>query len=218
MGGGKTPKQKISKQEVHQAQQATAKWNERIDDGYLALEKQGVKDASQDHSGVIGGRSSADLAIAERAGLRDAVAAGASNRDVTSLGNTIADAETTRRVDTDAQAMAMKDSRRVAMTGVGQDVAHTAGAGLRDAAQIGGARANNKVQNKIMVDNAKFGAVMDVVGGAASGAALRSEGFRMGKSGLSRTHEGGLRGAALDNPELDKKGNQIGWTQLAGGF
>ena len=217
-GGSKTPKQKISAKERMQAKQATAKWNERIDDGYIQLEKDGIREASADHSGVIGGRASADVAIAERAGLRQAVRAGASNRDVTSFGNTIAGAETTRRVDTDNQALSMKDSRRLGMAKVGQDVAQTSSSGLREAAQLGSLRAQTEVENRILKDNAKFGAMMDIAGGAASGAALRAEGFRMNKSGLQRTHGSGLRGKPLADPDLTKKGNNMSWSQLAGGL
>jgi hypothetical protein len=223
MGGDGPEKQKASAQEVEQATNAAARWNERIDDGYLALEGEAIADARTDHSGVIGARSSADIAQQEAAGLRQAVSAGGSNRDVAELGNTVASAESTRKVDVAQQAQTLKDSRMLEVAKVGQDVAATTASGLRKSAILGSSRASNEVQNKVLTDNAKFNAKLSAASGMANGLALRNEGFRLNTEGMQRTNETGLRGASLGlqgkdlTEHLAKKGNNVGYSQLAMG-
>ena len=65
MSGGGAPKQEISEAEKFQGEQAVARWNERVGDGYLDLEKDAVADSKLDHSDLFEGMASADLSHAE---------------------------------------------------------------------------------------------------------------------------------------------------------
>jgi hypothetical protein len=219
MGGSSAPKQKISSEEKDMAVQAASRWNERIDDGYLDLEKQAIADAGLDHTNLIGGRSSADLAISERAGLRGVVGSGGSNRDVAEFGNTIAGASTTQDVDSASQAQSMRDTKRLGVSKLGSDIALTSSGGLRNAAANASSRSMNKVDNQILKSNAKTNAVLSAASGFASGAALRNEGFRMTKQGLAKTNAPGFNNKAPSGADLEKSGNRISYTDmLPGGF
>lgn len=221
---GDAPEQKPSQAEVTQARNAANRWNERVNEGYLELEKQALADSQVDHSQYIGGRASADLAAQEQQGLRALVGAGGQANDLLSLGNTVAEAETTQDVDTASQATQLRDARMVEMGKVGQDVAANAESGLRSAAHLGASRANNKLNNKILTDNAKFAAVMSAASGAANGAAMRADGFRLTKSGMQKTHEGWSNGSKIQfaddaarQAHFDKPGNSLGWTDMLKG-
>lgn len=217
--GGSTPKQRPSAQEVEQARAAAQRWNERIDDGYLQLEREGVADAYNDHSGYIGGRASADLAKEESKGVQQTAALGGI-RDMQALGRTTTAAEATQEVDAAQTAQRYRDNRMIEMGKVGQDVAATGAAGLRNSAALGHERAAGKLQAKILEDNSRFAAGMQAASGLANGMAMRAEGFRVGKDGLRRTHEKGLFGAkplseSMSAEEYEahqnKAGNRVGW-------
>ena len=221
MGGDEPEKQGPSAQEKSQAKNAASRWNERIDDGYLRLEKQAVADARTDHSGVIGARSSADLAQQEAQGLRQAVAAGGSSGDISEFGNAVAAADSTREVDVAQQAQNLQDARMLDVAKVGQNVAGNAESGLRAASVLGASRASNELQNKVLEDNAKFSAKLSAASGFANGLGLRDQGYRLNTSGMQRTNEKGLRGASLGlqgqelEDHLAKPGNSSSYTQLA---
>lgn len=221
--GGKTPEQKISPEEIQYAQTAAARWNERIDDGFLEVEQQAVADAGMDHFNFIAGRNSAEMARAERVGYDQLRKGGGTANDLRDFGNTITAASTMSDVDSATRSQSLRDSRRLNVAKVGQDVALTASSGLANAAQQGNERALTTVQNKIAEGNAKVNAISDAVGGAVTGATLRADGYRLTKEGMQRTHNPGLRGTPLSEETLNsedyqkKASNRIGWTSLMSG-
>ena len=65
--GGKAPDQQETAAEKIAAQNASQRWSERVNDGYLDLEKRQIADSTRDMTSVIHGRASADVARQERA-------------------------------------------------------------------------------------------------------------------------------------------------------
>lgn len=74
MASGDAPEQEVSAAEVTQFQEAKNRWNQRIDDGLLDLEKRAVAESKFNHSEHLAGQGSAELAMQEekamQAGLR----------------------------------------------------------------------------------------------------------------------------------------------------
>jgi len=189
MGGSSTPKQKTSQSEIAQAQQAIAKHNERIDDGFAALEARMVDEArSEDFSNFLGGRSSADVAATEKDAYqaKTATPGAMSLRDFSSTGDAVASGVRQSEVDAVVSNESLRDTNRLGAAKVGQDVSELTAASLKSAARRGSDTAAQKVQNDILKSNARTQAVLTVANGALQGATLRADGYRFSKGGLQK--------------------------------
>ena len=209
MSSSKAPKQEISKQERIQSQRAAEKWNERIDDGYLELEMEAVADSELDHSGRIAGQASGDVALAEADALSSEMSAGGPTaRGLSDLGNTINAAVTTADVDAKSEAQKLKDTKMLGVSKLGSDVSLNTSNALKTSAGLGASRAVNKLQNETLVNNSKASALMTAAEGLGTGMMMRSNGYRLGKGGLTRIDTGGNEGLRKQPQGIGAGGQQ----------
>ena len=162
-GGGDTPEVKPSQSEVLAGREGVDKWNERQDDGYVQLEQDAITDASRDHSNMLQGRASADLA--GQTGL--AYQAAANTGSAFALGNTanVASAANSQGMNAALQAnQTVNDQKKLGVIQTGQDVTKSNDGILSSQVNRQLQSSISDVQNDIMVSNAKTQAIMDVVG------------------------------------------------------
>lgn len=180
---GSSPQVTESAAEKQAATNAQNRWNERSEDGYLALEKADVAAANDDYTELFAGRNAADVARAER------VAYAASGTPTATrlgeVGNAIGEATVLGKVDAANKALQLKDSRSVAALSRGNDLAGDA-LKLGDvASDMASSKSIQRLQNKIMVDNSRTDAILTAAGGAAQGHSMNKAGYRLGKGGIT---------------------------------
>lgn len=204
MSGGGAPKVEETTAEKQAAMSAQRRWNERQQMGYLDLEMADIADVDDDYTELFAGRNAADIARAERQAYASVATPTAAR--LGDVANTIGEATVLGRVDATRRAQEMRDSRGIAALSRGNDLASDA-LQLGDVtADIAGNQALQRVQNQIMVDNARNQAVMTALGGAAQGHAMRKAGYTVGREGFvaPTTSDG-------------KGGQKLGWTPLLQG-
>ncbi len=174
MSKGSAPAQKETAQEQIAAKNASARWSERINDGYLDLEKRQIADSTRDMTSVIHGRSNADVARAERVAYETATPDAAS---LDSVGNTVGEALGASAVDSSRAGLKYSDAKRMNTVRIGNNMAATTTSTLGDIATQANRTASEKLQNKILVNNAKMQAGMKALGGAIEGYNLKQAGY-----------------------------------------
>lgn len=213
-GGGSAPKVKETPAEKIAAIQASSRWNERKNDGYLDLELAQVADSERDYREFFGGRTSADIAKTELEANRSMGTP--TTQRLGELSDTVREASAVGKTDAAFQAESLKDNRRLNSVKLGSDIAGAALQGFDSTAALAGRRAVDKVQNSIIKNNARNQMVMDLAGAAVQGRAMRNQGYSFGKSGLT--------GPATEkyDPKTGKNttqaGTNYGWTPLLQGL
>lgn len=189
--GGDTPEQKETAAEKISAENASQRWSERINDGYLDLEKRQITDSTRDMTSVIHGRANADLARGERAAY---AAAGRTTADMDQVGNTTGQALAATAVDSSAAGLKYSDSKRINTVRIGNNMAASTTSTLGDLAALANRNAGEKLQNQVMVSNAKMQAGMQVVGGAVQGYNMKKAGYDFNlKEGVTHTGKDGQK-------------------------
>ena len=183
-GGGGAPKREPTQQEIVQSRQAVERFNQRVDDGLLDLERDVVDEADTDFSAFLGGRASADVAQSEIQALRTNTQTGATARGLNRVGNSVNRAANTAAVDAVGQARSLRDSRRIGAAKVGEDIALNTSQGLAESAKRASRQATSELQNDILRDNSRTQAILTAAGGAAQGAVARDQGFSLTGDGL----------------------------------
>lgn len=182
--GGDTPKQEETAAEKVSAENAAQRWSERVNDGYLDLEKRQIADSTRDMTQVIHGRANADLARQER------VAYAATTPDAASMdqvGNTIGSALASTAVNSARAGFKYSDAKRMNTVRIGNNMAATSTSTLADMSTQANRSASEKVQNQIMVSNAKMQAGMTALGGAVQGHNMKKAGYGFSlKDGITR--------------------------------
>lgn len=209
MQGGNTPQQRITEQERAQAQRAVGRWRERIDDGYLALEKKAIGESEYDHSGFVKAQASSEVAHQEAEAYKASLRV-AGNQSVASgeTAEAVSTARAVQDVEAESQGQLIKDGRRQAMATLGQDVALETSSGLREMAEVGSTRAQAAVKADLLKSQSKAQMKGQIIQSAMGAAALRNEGYRFdGPFSIAQTHEKGWNGKAL--PTVDAAGNPI---------
>lgn len=174
MGGGKTPKQEETQAEKSAAQNAQARWAERQGDGYLDLEKRQIADSTRDMTSVIHGRANADLARGERQAY---AAAAPTVAELDQVGNVTGEALASTATDSAKAGLQYSDAKRMNTVRIGNDMATSTTASLGELATRANRTASEKLQNKVMVSNAKMQAGMKLLGGAVEGYNMHKAGY-----------------------------------------
>lgn len=205
-GGGKTPKVQETAAERQAALGAQQRWNERVEDGYLNLERASIDSAmNDDYTELFAGRNSADVARAERQAY---TAARPTARSLGTVANTIGEADVLGKTDAALTGLQLKDTTRLDALKRGNDLQNNA-LNIGDTqASMAGERALNKVQNQILVDNSKTQAMLDAAGGAIQGYSMKKAGYSLDKGGV-RTPPSKTTG---------KAGRSLGWTPILQGL
>lgn len=184
MSKGGAPQQEETQAEKTAAQNASQRWSERINDGYLDLEKRQIADSTRDMTGVIHGRSNADVAHAEKVAYATALPDESSMNQV---GNTVGKALASSAVDSSRAGQKNTDAKRLNTVRIGNNMAATTSSTLGDLATQANRNATEKLQNQILVNNSKVQAVMQAVGGAVQGYSMKNAGYNFSfKDGLTR--------------------------------
>lgn len=186
MGSSSKPKkQKPSAQDIALAEKAIAD-TQVFEEYYLPLEQQAIADVSgptgeklrADQQKLLAGRTNADLAATEQEARQGSLARTLSSGnaiDSTSaidsenkLGTNVAEA--TSAVNTDAATTARnnQDLERLGVIRTGRDVNRNAQSALVTSARMANSRATNKLQNKMLTDQAKTQALGQVVSAAVT--------------------------------------------------
>jgi hypothetical protein len=214
MSGGDAPKVKETPAEKIAASKASARWNERQQDGYLDLEVAQVADSERDYREFFAGRTSADIAKKEleaNKGLGTATV-----QKLGDLSDTVREASAVGKTDAAIQAQAIKDNRRVASSKLGSDIAGAALQGFDTTAAMAGQRAVDKVQNKIIKNNARNQMVMDLASAAATGYGMKKAGYSVGKKGISGPETQVYD--AKQGKNVTQAGRNYGWSPLLQGL
>lgn len=181
MSKGGSPKVKETLAEKQQAQQAVDRWNERKNDGYIALEQAQAAESGRDNTALFAGRTAADVAHAEK------TAYGTAGHDSASYGrvaNTLGGALATGATDAATAGLKYSDARKVSAIKMGNNIAGDVSTNLDSMASRASRRATEKVNNDVMINNAKFNAGMQVVGAGIQGNAMKNAGYSVDGSGV----------------------------------
>ena len=204
----------VSEATKSEARLAAARHNERIDDGYIGLEQKAIADSGRDHSGYIKGRGSAGLAQSETDAVKASVRSkGAGLRELSRTGDAIAAGVNAVDVSSAQTARNLNDEKSLAVAKTGQDIADSAASGLRAGSTLSTRTAIQKLNNDILVSDARSAAMGEAAGAVVNGATMRADGYRLGKDGLSRTRTTtSPDGSGADVEVTDK----LGWKGALG--
>jgi len=166
--GSSSPKVKVPGATIAQAKRGKRRITEYYEDGYKALEGKAIADSHKDKSDYLTARAVVDNRIAQ-------AQVPVNFRDIggSAAGNTL---DMTRsRVMARQQGQDIMDRKQLAVGNSGLGAAKQTAHLLGNASRMQAENAFNTTQNKITVSNARFGAGMDVLGGAAKGYAMEDQ-------------------------------------------
>lgn len=192
-----------SEAERYQADRAVRRLEEWENDGYKDLENEGIQRSKADYSNYLRGKANADLNAAQgsneqmlgmTAGQGDmALQTGSVNRGFRrSLSGALTDAH--------VNAQKIKDSRRLGMAKVGQDVALQTDSALASAARRGFSKSMADLQAQTIRNQARTQALVNVASGATYGLMER-------KGGKSDTQLANQEGSPSGNYYQDRSGH-----------
>lgn len=176
-GSSGAPKQKESKAEKERTQNALNRIKEWEKDGYRALEAEGLERARVDHTNRLQKSANADVqqAVAnEQKNLGVAVGQGNYGFDQYDFSSQTGGVANEAIIEATKSAEGLKDTARLNMAKVGQDVAITSDNALSSAARRGASKARAKLEGSTLRNRARTSALVSVATGAMTGAALRN--------------------------------------------
>ena len=197
-----------SKAERFQAERSVRRLEEWEDDGYKALEQEGIQRSQDDIGGFLRGRASADVNAASAQGEKmtgmlagqGSMASAAGEQTRTTLG-ALLKAKGLATVS----AEEMKDKRKIGMAKVGQDVALTTDNVLANASQRGVQSAMQDMKNQQIRNIGRTNALLSV----AQGAAMRDWGGGKKQTGSIGVNDYDPSGKPGANPGMGMNQNRL---------